>query len=119
MYNILIGTPISNFIDLKEGELRIISGDALNGKEIKPQNSLNYYDEIISVIKTDNKREFLGWMMPGLNKYSLTNTFLSKLNNYNTFKKRMEISKEKLRKYIMKNRLTEEIIIHTRFFFEP
>ena len=48
MYNILIGTPISHFIDLKEDELRIISGDVLNGEEIKPQNSINYYDEIIS-----------------------------------------------------------------------
>ena len=81
MHDILIGTSISDFIELKEGQLRIISGDVLNGKEINFQNSLNYYDEIISVIKTNNKREFLGWMMPGLSKYSLTNTFLSKLNN--------------------------------------
>ena len=86
MYNVLIGTPISNFIDLKEDELRIISGDLLNGKEIDSQNALNYYDEIVSVIKTDYKREFLGWMTPGLKKYSLTNTFLSKLNNYSDAK---------------------------------
>jgi len=83
VYDILIGTPIADFVELKETQLRIISGDVLNGKEINSQNSLNYYDEIISVIKTNNKREFLGWMMPGLSKYSLTNTFLSKLNNNN------------------------------------
>ena len=33
------------------------------------------------MIKIDNKREFLGWLMPGFDKYSISNTFLSKFNN--------------------------------------
>ena len=68
------------------GNSRIISGDVLTGEKINADESLGYYDEIISVIPEGGNRELLGWMMPGLNKYSLGNTFLSKLfkkNNYN------------------------------------
>ena len=81
MYNVQIGTIVSDFIDLNVDESRIISGDILNGKELNYDNSINIFDEIVSVIKIDNKREFLGWMSPGLNKYSISKTFLSKLNN--------------------------------------
>ena len=76
----IIGTPISDIIKEKiKSSSRIISGDILSGKEIKIENSINYYDEILTIIKTSNKRDFLGWLSPGFNKYSLTNTFLSKL----------------------------------------
>ena len=58
---------------------RVISGDVLNGKEIDNNSSLNYHDEILSIIKTDNNKEFLGWLKQGINKYSLINNFLSKI----------------------------------------
>ncbi|MBI65687.1 MAG: hypothetical protein CMG64_05300 [Candidatus Marinimicrobia bacterium] len=81
IYDVLIGTPNSEYLDLLDVDLRIISGDVLNGKEIENNKSINYHDEIVSVIKTDHKRDFLGWITPGLKKYSITNTFLSKINN--------------------------------------
>ena len=81
MYDIHIGTMISDFIDLNDLKSRIISGDLLNGKETKINNSINFFDEVVSVIAIDDKREFLGWILPGLKKYSISNTFLSKFNN--------------------------------------
>ena len=59
--------------------LALISGDVLNGKKVEDNVSINYHDEILSIISVDKKREFLGWLMPGFNKYSLTNLFFSKL----------------------------------------
>ena len=80
IYKMLIGTPISHLQDIsKEKNNRIISGDILSGKETTIENSINYHDEVLSIISTDTKKEFLGWLMPGLKKYSLSNTFLSKL----------------------------------------
>ena len=84
IYKILVGTSIQDILDsnlLKDVE--IISGDVLNGKITTKDKSLYFYDEILSVILNDNKREFLGWLMPGFKRYTLTKTFFSKLFNNN------------------------------------
>ena len=84
IYKIVIGTPIRDI--LKNNLLdntQIISGDVLNGKAVTKDRALNFHDEVLSVILNDNKREFLGWIMPGFKKYTLTNTFFSKLLNNN------------------------------------
>ena len=79
-YKQLIGTPISKFLKNNQGKnIRIISGDVLSGDETNITQALNYYDEIVSIIKINNHKEFLGWLKPGFNKYSLSNTFLSKI----------------------------------------
>mgnify|MGYP001208416688 CR=1 FL=1 len=57
----------------------IISGDVLSGEHINNDKPLNYYSEILSVINYSKNRDFLGWILPGLNKYSLSRTFLSSL----------------------------------------
>ena len=80
-YKHVLGTPISSFVKNNNENFRIISGDLLSGKIANYENSLNYYDEILSIIKISNKREFLGWLKPGFNKYSISNTFLSKIFN--------------------------------------
>ena len=85
-YKAIIGTPINSILHSFKDNIRFISGDVLNGKEINNKFSIDYYDDVLSVINTYHKRDFLGWLMPGLKKYSLTNTFLSKLfsNNKST-----------------------------------
>ena len=60
---------------------RIISGDMLSGTEKTLENGIGPYDDMITILSIDKKREFLGWINPGFNKYSLSNTFLSKLFN--------------------------------------
>ena len=57
----------------------LISGDVLSGKKTSNEKPLDYYSEILSVIPYTKKRDFLGWILPGLNKYSLSRTFLSSL----------------------------------------
>ena len=80
-YKISKGSPIS--VILSEENLgensRVISGDILSGLDRNMDQSLNEYHEVLSVIKEKDEREFLGWILPGLNKYTLSNTFLSRL----------------------------------------
>ena len=58
-------------------EIRIISGDVLSGKTRLLDQGIRFYDETIAVIPECTQREFLGWALPGLKKYSLSRTFLS------------------------------------------
>ena len=51
----------------------------LSGSEKILEDGIGPYDDMITVLSIDRKREFLGWINPGFNKYSLSNTFLSKL----------------------------------------
>ncbi len=85
-YKAIIGTPIEKIIKFSSDYGRCISGDVLNGHEIEKNKSSDYYDEVLSVIKMSKKREFLGWLRPGLAKYSLTRTFLSRLISNNKSK---------------------------------
>ena len=55
----------------------IISGDVLSGQQTDKDSPLNFYADILSVIPYSKKRDFLGWILPGVNKYSLSRTFLS------------------------------------------
>ena len=63
---------------------RLISGDMLSGSEKMMSDGIAPYDDMITILYIDDEREFLGWIDPGFSKYSLSNTFLSKiLNNLN------------------------------------
>jgi Na+-transporting NADH:ubiquinone oxidoreductase subunit A len=77
-----IGASIDEIIkdELTDGENRVISGSVLSGFEAtKNLNFLGRYHQQISVIPEYRKREFLGWLSPGMNLFSLKNIFLSKL----------------------------------------
>lgn len=57
--------------------VRYISGNVLTGQKIQADGFLGYYDSTITVIPEGDYYEFFGWIMPGLNKFSLSRTFLS------------------------------------------
>jgi len=82
-YKTVTGAPVSLITDgrLKEADYRqrIISGNVLTGKRVKEQNHTGFYDSQITVIPEGDEYELLGWASPGLNKYSASKTFLSKL----------------------------------------
>ena len=59
---------------------RFISGDMLSGSEKNISDGIGIYDDMVTVLSVDEKREFLGWINPGLKKYSLSKAFLSKLS---------------------------------------
>ena len=79
-YKTVAGSAVSNLIEdggLYEGENRIISGNVLSGRQIEQAGYLNFYDAQITVIPEGNKPEFMGWLAPGLKKFSASRTFFS------------------------------------------
>ena len=64
----------------------IISGNVLTGKSVGKEGYLGFYDNMITVIPEGKHHRFLGWIMPGLDRYSLANLFFSKLINNNKSK---------------------------------
>ncbi len=78
-YRTIAGASISNLLadNLNDGDNRIISGDILTGRHIDADGTLGFYHTTITVIEEGKQQEFLGWMMPGLDKFSASKTFLS------------------------------------------
>ena len=78
-YRSIAGACISNLLNenTKDGKSRIISGDILSGTQINPDGCLGFYDSQLTVVPEGDEAEFLGWMLPGLHKFSASKTFLS------------------------------------------
>ena len=78
-YRTIAGASISNLLadNLNDGDNRIISGDILTGRHIDADGTLGFYHTTITAIEEGKQQEFLGWMMPGLDKFSASKTFLS------------------------------------------
>ena len=77
-YRVKRGTLIKDIVgSIDEDKYRIISGDVLSGDIANLDDSLNSFDETLSVIPEIHEREFVGWALPGINKYSLSQTFVS------------------------------------------
>ena len=69
-----IGAEVStmvydNGVD-KDGNDRIISGNVLTGKQVRPDGNLDYYSNLITVIPEGDDYEFFGWNKPVFNKIS-------------------------------------------------
>ena len=68
--------------ELNEGENRVISGSVLSGHTAAgPHDYLGRYALQVSVIAEGREKEFLGWMMPGSDKFSITRTVLGHFGN--------------------------------------
>lgn len=78
-YRIHRGARVSDLLAnaLNEGENRIILGDVLMGDRIGPEHGMGFYKSGITVLPEERKREFLGWMAPGLKTFSTSRLFLS------------------------------------------
>ncbi|MBN1599949.1 MAG: Na(+)-translocating NADH-quinone reductase subunit A [Bacteroidales bacterium] len=66
--------------NVKEGELRFISGNVLTGTKVYQNGFLGFYDSQITVIPEGNFHEFMGWLSPGFKKYSFYRSFFSWMN---------------------------------------
>ena len=76
---------------LRSGPTRVISGSAVSGtisNPATPDGAVGRYDNMVTAIPEESPRDFLGWMTPGANKYSLTNAFVGKLSCNPRLKKR-------------------------------
>ena len=67
--------------ELEDGESRIISGSVLSGsKAMGVHGYLHRYDLQVSVLAEGREKEFLGWIRPGSNQFSITRAFLGHLS---------------------------------------
>ncbi len=64
--------------ELKDGDNRIISGSVLCGRKLAEDiDFLGRYHLQVSSLREGSEREFLGWQMPGFDKFSVTRVFAS------------------------------------------
>lgn len=56
----------------QNGNYRVISGNVLSGKQVKPDGNLDYYSNLITVIPEGDDYELFGWNKPVFNKVSTT-----------------------------------------------
>jgi Na+-transporting NADH:ubiquinone oxidoreductase subunit A len=83
-----IGASIDDLVtnELKEGNHRIISGSVLSGRAAKDTIAyLGRYHLQVSAIEEGNQREFLGWLSPGSQKFSVRRIFTSALDRTRRF----------------------------------
>ena len=58
---------------------RMVTGSPLSGSTVVPDGYLGMYDQQVCLLPEGDQYEFMGWLMPGLNKFSFSRTFLSGL----------------------------------------
>jgi Na+-transporting NADH:ubiquinone oxidoreductase subunit A len=80
-YKVRSGTSIWEMVkdNVRNGNLRYISGNVLTGSRIESNGFLGYYDSQVTVIPEGDYYEFFGWMLPGISKFSFSKTFASSL----------------------------------------
>ena len=76
-YSCISGTSVMNILEnnTKDGNQRIISGNVLTGSSIGSKGYLGFYDSMVTVIPEGNSHEFLGWILPVMNKLSFQRAF--------------------------------------------
>lgn len=63
--------------NLTEEKKRFISGNPLTGMRIPADGFLGFYDTQLTVLPEGDQPEFLGWALPGFDKYSVSRSFWS------------------------------------------
>jgi Na+-transporting NADH:ubiquinone oxidoreductase subunit A len=83
-----IGASVSQLLagQLSEGRHRIISGSVLSGRAVRGTSDyLGRYHLQVSAIAEGDEREFLGWMTPGSDRFSVRRVFTSALDQAKRF----------------------------------
>ena len=78
-FRTVLGSSIEEMVkdNLKGGNVRFVSGNALTGTQIDKLGFVGFYDSQLTVLPEGDHYEFLGWAVPGVNKLSFSKTFLS------------------------------------------
>jgi Na+-transporting NADH:ubiquinone oxidoreductase subunit A len=86
-FNTVYGADLTALLNdnLTQDNIRIISGSVLSGRKCQELPLLGFHDQQMTVIAEGGKREFLGWLLPGLKKWSLSRTFLAWLTPKRTY----------------------------------
>ena len=62
---------------LKVAHSRVIQGNVLTGQTSSADDFLSFYENQITAIPEGDQPEFLGWLLPGFGKLSLSRTYFS------------------------------------------
>ncbi len=62
---------------LKTAHSRVMQGNVLTGKTSSADDFLSFYENQITAIPEGDQPEFLGWLLPGFGKLSLSRTYFS------------------------------------------
>jgi Na+-transporting NADH:ubiquinone oxidoreductase subunit A len=78
-YRIIGGASVKSLTDgnVQKSNHRYISGNPLTGAQVNHSGFIGFYDSQLSVIPEGDHYEFLGWAMPGFDKYSFSRSFWS------------------------------------------
>ncbi len=82
-YRAPIGASFTTVFDgsVKGPDNRFIRGDVLSGTAVSRDEGIRYGDHEISVLPEGRERYFLGWLAPGMKKFSASRLFLSRWLN--------------------------------------
>lgn len=74
-----VGASVKSIIDgqINDGDVRIISGNVLTGSQVDKDGYIGFYDDLITVIPEGRDPQFLGWLAPNFNKFSLSRSYFS------------------------------------------
>ncbi len=78
-YQIKAGAEVSGILEsqLKQDNIRIISGNVLTGTKVEKSGYLSYYHHTITVIPEGNSYSFFGWLIPSPKIFSFYRTAFS------------------------------------------
>lgn len=78
-FKTIMGSSAKSIIgkEIDTHHTRIISGNVLTGKTIQNNDAIGFYDSQLTLIPEGHEPEFLGWIAPGFDKFSLSKTFFS------------------------------------------
>lgn len=77
-YSMVYGADASSLMQKTTQEkVRVISGNVLTGVKMETFPTVRFYDAQVTVIAEGGEREFIGWLLPGFNKWSISHTFLA------------------------------------------
>ena len=74
-----LGAALDDLVggELHDGEARVVSGSVLSGRAAAGpvHGYLGRYHQQVAVLAEGREREFIGWLLPGLRKFSAIRTF--------------------------------------------
>ncbi|MCH8553778.1 MAG: Na(+)-translocating NADH-quinone reductase subunit A [Schleiferiaceae bacterium] len=81
-YEITIGAQLTNLLKEKLTPVkpRIISGNVYTGDQVAADGFMSFLSKEICVIPEGDEPEFLGWILPGFGKWSLSRAYFSWLS---------------------------------------
>lgn len=78
-----VGASVDQLVagNLKDGHNRVISGSVLSGRTAMGEvlGYLGRYARQVSVLEEGDEREFIGWLLPGLDKFTINGAYLGGL----------------------------------------